>query len=384
MALSEDQVAALAAAVAAWRQQEYFSSEQMNIGEVVVLPLNRNPLVSFIAFYVYYLLTTLDEEAEIIFPQIRSGGVALFAFIRYGTCVFIALTLPSARFPSARAAGYLTAYLGNYRNYYTISPEDCKGLLVAYGVVSRLVSLACNIALGLCLGALLRAGKLWLIVIMIIAAAPTVINGLIFTVIGSIQLPAEPPSPLDRELGYPCAIPPNEEWLTGTIAGVGRSARIYLSFATTVCLLLLAIVTLVLRYRGQNGRLVQIIRRDGGLYYIALAAIRLVNTIVTTPALYPSTEQGDGNPAVVLASVANDLIIPVLAQRLMINMRKVDYMGSTPIASRLLFASAPRLADDDPNGEATESHELDSGESIHPTGADKEHESKVYHTTKMA
>ena len=31
-------------------------------------------------------------------------------------------------------------------------------------------------------------------------------------------------------------------------------------------------------------------------------------------------------------------IVPILAQRLMINMRKVDYLGSEPIASTLLFA----------------------------------------------
>ena len=31
-------------------------------------------------------------------------------------------------------------------------------------------------------------------------------------------------------------------------------------------------------------------------------------------------------------------IVPILAQRLMINMRRVDYLGSAPLASTLLFA----------------------------------------------
>ena len=34
------------------------------------------------------------------------------------------------------------------------------------------------------------------------------------------------------------------------------------------------------------------------------------------------------------------VIIPILVQRLIINMRKVDFMGSRPLASTLLFAPA--------------------------------------------
>ena len=34
-----------------------------------------------------------------------------------------------------------------------------------------------------------------------------------------------------------------------------------------------------------------------------------------------------------------DVFIPILAQRLMINMRKIDYVGTRPVASTLLFAA---------------------------------------------
>jgi hypothetical protein len=37
----------------------------------------------------------------------------------------------------------------------------------------------------------------------------------------------------------------------------------------------------------------------------------------------------------------SDVLIPILAQRLMINMRKVDYVGTRPYASTLLFAHSP-------------------------------------------
>lgn len=36
-------------------------------------------------------------------------------------------------------------------------------------------------------------------------------------------------------------------------------------------LLILAIITVTVRYKGHNGRLFEVIRRDGGLYYITLA-----------------------------------------------------------------------------------------------------------------
>ena len=37
-----------------------------------------------------------------------------------------------------------------------------------------------------------------------------------------------------------------------------------------IVLALVGAVTLVYRYKGQNGRLVQIIRRDGGVHYLSL------------------------------------------------------------------------------------------------------------------
>ena len=55
------------------------------------------------------------------------------------------------------------------------------------------------------------------------------------------------------------------------------------------------------------------------------------------------------------------VVIPVLAQRLLLNMRKVDYMGTEPMASKLLFAVPPpesqgRAECDSDDFEMTESH----------------------------
>ena len=45
------------------------------------------------------------------------------------------------------------------------------------------------------------------------------------------------------------------------------------------------------------------------------------------------------------------VIIPILVQRLIINMRKVDYMGSEPVASKLLFAPPAPGSEDDLDGD---------------------------------
>jgi hypothetical protein len=48
-----------------------------------------------------------------------------------------------------------------------------------------------------------------------------------------------------------------------------EGAKTMSSYIKTV-LALLGIVTLVTRYKGQGNRLVQVIRRDGGLHYLLL------------------------------------------------------------------------------------------------------------------
>ncbi|KAJ3550136.1 hypothetical protein NMY22_g619 [Coprinellus aureogranulatus] len=51
------------------------------------------------------------------------------------------------------------------------------------------------------------------------------------------------------------------------------------------------------------------------------------------------------------------MAIPILAQRLMINLRKTDYMGSRPIASKLLFAPPPPGSEDDEDqGQENQDH----------------------------
>ncbi|KAJ3528650.1 hypothetical protein NMY22_g9322 [Coprinellus aureogranulatus] len=416
MDLSDEQILALADAVAMWRVQEVgLSSCSKIVAQCMTLvqAVNQSS-VPFYAFYVYYVLTTLDEEVAITFPQKWNRGKMLLFIIRYGTVVFIAFELSR-----------------NYRDYLVVSPSTCKGWLIAYDALFYLVAVSCDAVLALCLGALLQVNQLYLLAIFILSIGPRIIGG-IFSVVSDIQYPAEPVSDLDREMGYPCYLPSNEIWVESTIWGNGRDIRSYVNFAGTAVLFLLAGATMILRYKGHNGQLIKVLRRDGGLYYLVLAGtqsselsiptntefhwtfmaymnvgMRFGQAITRTPAivavfLFPPRTIGDTSsdlymvssrcqgyprPPIIVSSgshmvqqppqhsedmssevaafrdmyefekgselnnrllnISSDVVTPILAQRLMINLRKADYMGSRPIASKLLFAPPLPGAEDD-------------------------------------
>ncbi|KAJ3547143.1 hypothetical protein NMY22_g1761 [Coprinellus aureogranulatus] len=285
MGLSVEQVRALADAVARWRMQEVVYHEYVYLDEAVSV-IDQRP-VPFYALYVYYVLLSLDEEVSVIFPHRWNRGKMLFVVIRYGTLAFLTLDLTTA--------------------------------------------------LALCLGALLQVRRFYLLGITTLALGPRII-GAIFELLADIQYPAEPVSGVFKELGYPCYVPSNEQWIESeTLWGLGREIREYLTFATTAALFLLAGATFTFRYKGHKGRLVHVLGRDGGLYFIALACIRFGVAITSTPAIL-EVSRWDSSPVAILFTVSNDILIPIAAQRLMINLRKVDYMGERPLASRLLFS----------------------------------------------
>ncbi|KAJ3528489.1 hypothetical protein NMY22_g9388 [Coprinellus aureogranulatus] len=326
MAMTEEQIQRLADTVAMWRMQEYvlFRNPWLN-SNLSKYPSTRSTQVYPALFVektslhpavhqVYYMLTTIREEVSVIYAQKWNLGKILFLVVRYGICIDIALELTA-----------------NYRNYYVISPKNCKVILVAYDVAYRLAILACDISLGLCLSALLQARQLYLCLIMLLCVGPSIVR-FIFQVVSDIQLPVESISSFDEELGYPCYCPSTDDYIASTVTGLGLGTRAYVQFATTTLLLLLAVSTVFFRYRGHKGRLIHIIRRDGGLQ-IMHTAVRFAFAILNTPAVM-AVDELLSNPVY----HSSEVVVPVLAQRLMVNMRKIDYMGSRPFASKLLFA----------------------------------------------
>ncbi|TEB28590.1 hypothetical protein FA13DRAFT_1735433 [Coprinellus micaceus] len=267
-------------------------------------------------------------EVSIIFPQRWNRGKMLYTIIRYGTLAFIALQLSR-----------------DYRVYLSISPMGCKIFLIASDAIHWVTYLACDFSLALCLGALLQAKAMYLVGIVILSCAMPFVNAVIY-LIGQCQYPAEPVSLLDAELGYPCYVPSSESWAVETVMYIAGNVRTYVNLVATALLALLGVFALVVRYKGQGGRLVQVIRRDGGLHYLSLLVIRMASAIIQTPAVVGIPEF-DASPMLPLISMANFVILPILAQRLLINMRKADYMGSEPFASKLLFAPPAPGSEDD-------------------------------------
>ncbi|TEB28585.1 hypothetical protein FA13DRAFT_1735423 [Coprinellus micaceus] len=310
MDVSAEQVEALASAVAVWRMQEYI-------------------VITFYCLYTYYILTTISDELSVILRQRWNRGKMLHAIIRYGTLVFIALQLTR-----------------DYRNYFSVSPMGCKALHVIYDAVLWITTMACDFSLALCLTALLQGRLIHLVGVVTLSCAVPFVNSAM-NLVAQIQYPAEQVSQLDEALGYPCYSPSAEAWVEETVAFIGRGTRGYVNLVATILLALLGVATLVIRYNGQGGRLVQVIRRDGGRHYISQLVIRLVSAIVQTPSVIQAPEL-ETSPVFVLINMATIVIIPILAQRLLLNMRKVDYMGSEPFASKLLFAPPIPGEDDDP------------------------------------
>ncbi|TEB28593.1 hypothetical protein FA13DRAFT_1711623 [Coprinellus micaceus] len=147
----------------------------------------------------------------------------------------------------------------------------------------------------------------------------------LFNLVAQFQYPPEPVSLINVELGYPCYVLSEEGW-EKTMLNAGRNVHAYVNLVSTASLSCpsFAIPSTIDTFESWA------------------KVIRVVSAIIWTPAVIPMPEL-DPNPVY----LANYVLIPILAQRLLVNMRKVDYMGSEPVASKLLFAlPAPGSEDD--------------------------------------
>ncbi|TEB28574.1 hypothetical protein FA13DRAFT_1793767 [Coprinellus micaceus] len=115
--------------------------------------------------------------------------------------------------------------------------------------------------------AMLQVKTLYAMGIITLSCVPPLVSAILDTV-ADIQYPAEQVSPLDSGLGYPCYYVSEEQWAEKTVDYAGLVIRSYVTLATTIVLAGLGVAALVMRYKGHEGRLVQVLRRDGGIYYM--------------------------------------------------------------------------------------------------------------------
>ncbi|TEB22539.1 hypothetical protein FA13DRAFT_1740935, partial [Coprinellus micaceus] len=308
MANSPQQRKVLEIAVAEWRVQEYIT-------------------IPFYTLYVYLCLTTMGDEVAYLTSKRGKTGKGLFLFMKYGTILHFLLRICTS-----------------YRMYFDISPQICKGLSVLTIATLWLIALTADVTLGLCVSALLQLGRKQLLAVVTLFWSLPVVY-LVIQLICYSQVTVAPLSRLDQELGYPCSTISGDEVLAN-LPGGSLAILSYLNFARAMVFVVLAIVTLVVRRRRYRGALTGAVIRDGTLYYIASAAIRLLYAVVNTPALF-SADAALASPIQSLVTVLSAVVIPILAQGFLLRIRTIDTLGSTSLASKILFASCPTRSSDE-------------------------------------
>ncbi|KAF6750037.1 hypothetical protein DFP72DRAFT_1048534 [Ephemerocybe angulata] len=270
--------------------------------------------LGFYSFFLYYYVTTVAMEVKFMWPRKWHWGKVLFLVNRY---------LPMVVY----SANFLTVW----RVYIILSPKACTVLVNIFTTAFyRVYGYSAEVTLILCLHALLGALPLYLTPIMATYLALTLAANLIQ--IGNLAetsrnyLEALPLSEFDRELGYACT------W-AGSISAANAKKGIFA----------LALFIFMVRYRKQTGtfKLFHVLRRDSGVYILLLAVIRLGSAIAGAFQLklgwYSIPDE--------VLSALNGAVVPILANRLLLNMWKTQDPDVRKSVSSILF-DPPRPGED--------------------------------------
>ncbi|KAF6741236.1 hypothetical protein DFP72DRAFT_1084595 [Ephemerocybe angulata] len=254
----------------------------------------------------------MAEEASTIWPQTWRTGKFLFLLTRYAPI----LTIPPI-------------ILTGFRVYVVLSPEICRGLWIAVEIIYRTTTIASEVVLLLCLYALLGARRRHLVPLAVVYLGLTFgASGSVFKYIseGSLALPS---SGLTQDLGYACT-------LRGTVsisAIEGREIAGYVALAKSIAIWCFAIAIFYVRYKNQSGTLISVLRRDSGVYFFSITAMRLANAIAGT---FRHRLGFSNVPDSVLQGILTT-VLPILACRLLFNMQKNEDAATPSAVSTLLF-----------------------------------------------
>ncbi|KAF6755627.1 hypothetical protein DFP72DRAFT_1067435 [Ephemerocybe angulata] len=270
--------------------------------------------VGFQTFFVYYYLTTVATEVNLMWPRRWRWGKALFLVNRY--------------FPMM---SYAPNVLTGFRVHIILAPKACMINRIFQLAVYRVCNYSAEVALLLCLHALLGARPLYLTAIMATYLALTL--GMNIMQIGYLLETSRivPLSKFDRELGHACTSP--GLLLSANVQKVAISG--YISIAKAFCIFALALFIFLVRYRNQAGtcNLLHVLRRDSGIYILSLAAIRLSTGVVGAFRLKLGLLNIPDDILVELNGVA----VPILANRLLLNMWRTQDPEVRKTVSSILF-----------------------------------------------
>ncbi|RXW14040.1 hypothetical protein EST38_g11813 [Candolleomyces aberdarensis] len=190
---------------------------------------------------------------------------------------------------------------------------------------------AAEAALLLCLYALLGTKRRYLILLAVFFTSYTIVHFALLLPYTINSSKAIPSFPLDQRFGYACNFQMPSKitqnyWIVLRYVNLSRTA-------ITACI---SIATLIIRYRRQNGSLINVIRRDGGMYYLGTIAIRVTDSVVTTSGFITILTEYR------IVEVLSHVVIPMLVTRLLINMKKIgerrEMTNTSRIISTLMFA----------------------------------------------
>ncbi|KAF6745317.1 hypothetical protein DFP72DRAFT_926369 [Ephemerocybe angulata] len=157
-----------------------------------------------------------------------------------------------------------------------MSPQVCTGLYIANGIVLyRVMNLAFEVALLLCLYALLGASQICLALIIATYASFTLATTILQIGYFGEASRMLPISQIDRELGYACT------WEGKVSPKAARRYAMagYITLVKSIAISALALFIFFVRYRKHRGTLLQVVRRDSGIYILSLSGMSISVTI---------------------------------------------------------------------------------------------------------
>ncbi|KAF6746094.1 hypothetical protein DFP72DRAFT_923489 [Ephemerocybe angulata] len=262
-------------------------------------------------------------EVNLMWPRRWRWGKALFLVNRY--------------FPMIDS---VSTILTGFRVYIFLSPKACTVIYrILVTALNRVCSYSSELTLLLCLHALLGARSMYLATIMAtylgLSLGVNLIQiGFFEEISRTVSL-----SEFDRELGYACT------WAEKISTGSANERVIagYISLTKALCIFALALFIFLVRYRSQAGtfKLFHVLRRDSGVYILSLTAIRLGTTLIDAfqnrLAWYNTLNQ--------ILSGLNYAVVPILANRLLLNMWRTNDPDVRKTVSSILF-DPPRPGED--------------------------------------
>ncbi|RXW16541.1 hypothetical protein EST38_g9315 [Candolleomyces aberdarensis] len=227
--------------------------------------------------------------------------------------------------------------LTNFRLYWRIGNKGCMALDVIHSVMDLIAASAAEATLLLCLYALLDVKRVWFYVLMIGSFAFTVTILILEATDISHQrvLPHQLLPKHWQGLGYPCYFDSSRQSpiIYGLVA--------YISFTRTALAALLGIATFLHRYRRSRSSMLKVIKREGGIYYLSTILLRLIDAIIRTPNMPIVIDPADAVTLAIAIYSLRVLAIPILANRLLLNMRKVNEINANTLISTMLFTMTP-------------------------------------------